>query len=102
VRADAYFKDVLGVQLGKTAENDRRNFILLALELLKAMARLYPVEYDDEQTDSIFKEYYDKLKAKGVIFPEDNSFILVKKTDEESFKKNYTRFLSYQQELDKK
>ena len=45
------------------------NYTLLACELLKTMAEIYPNDYEDKSEKSMFKIIYEKLIQKGVFFP---------------------------------
>jgi hypothetical protein len=68
-------------------------YVLLALELVKCLAKWYPNEYDDKSLKSSFRTQYDKLLERKVNFPKEEEFKMVKPADEQLFKDNYEEFL---------
>lgn len=50
------------------------------------MAKWYPTEYDNPKHPSIFKKEYERLITQKIVFPNEQNFVMIKKTDEELFK----------------
>ena len=63
--------------------------MIFALELVKSMAIWYPKDYINKHLNSIFKDQYDELLDKRVVFPEEKEFKYVKNKDKEKFIKNF-------------
>lgn len=70
VQGSNYFVDVFGVEPSQANKKMGQSYVLLALQMLRAMARLYPLEYDDKSVRSIFKDLFQGLVAKKVVFPD--------------------------------
>lgn len=73
-RGSDYFVDMF--KIAKTDQNKDllervgNSYVLLALELIRSLAKLYPLDYVDNQK-SIFKKLHDGLVAKKITFPKD-------------------------------
>lgn len=61
-------------------ERTGNSYVLMALELVQAMAGLYPQDYNSK-TPSFFKASYDELLRKKVTFPNREQHLIIKKTD---------------------
>lgn len=67
------------------------------MEIIKCFAEWYPKDFEGEP--SRFKEYYDRLKSDGVVFPDKLSYI--KMPDEQQrFIANYKKWVKKEQEKD--
>jgi hypothetical protein len=81
-------------------ERTGNSYVLMALELVQAMAGWYPQDYNNPKTPSFFKASYDELLRKRVTFPNREQQLIIKKTDEDNFKVNYDKYKKRMQEMD--
>lgn len=80
----------MGVEVDK-ADIYGNTLIILALEIVYAMANWYPVSYFDEEP-SVFAQMYKKLKDKGVIFPPVSEFEFMKEEEKKVFLANHQKW----------
>lgn len=94
-RGSDYFVELFKVakteQNREVLERSGNSYVLMALELVQAMAAWYPVDYF-EKGKSFFRRAYEQLIAKKVTFPKADQHIIIKKNEEENFRANYQRF----------
>lgn len=103
-RGSDYFIETLKIpkteQNKDTMERTGNSYVLMALELVQAMASWYPYEYSDPKVPSYFKNKYEELLKKRVTFPNREQQLIIKKADEEVFKSNYEKFKKRMKEMD--
>lgn len=103
-RGADYFNETLKIpktpQNKETMERIGNSYVLMALELVQAMAVWYPYDYSNPKVPSFFKTSYEELLKKKITFPSREQQFIIKKTDEDNFKNNYERFKKRMQELD--
>lgn len=84
-RGGDYFVDLFKIQKTESnkveVEKVGNSYVLLALELVQAIAKWYPQEYDNKDKKSLFKKRYDELLAKKITFPKENTYMIVKPVD---------------------
>ena len=82
-RGADYFNETLKIpktpQNKETMERIGSRYVLMALELVQAMAAWYLYDYSNPKVYSFFKTSHEKLLQKKVTFPAENSNLSSKK-----------------------
>ena len=80
-RGTTYLSETLKLAASDELAKQGNSIVLLALELIRAMAKWYPFEYDEPSSMSIFNKIYQQLLKQGITFPEEKEFLMVKPQD---------------------